>query len=281
MRNSKATAAARHAALAATLVAALVCGCQSKQEKALDQARKRAAATGQAQQVVSVDKKGVTTTTVVQPPKPGTTQEAVTTTRSNPTPGQPAPPPSAPEVSAVPQAPQGPVSVDVPAGTELAVRIDHSLSARADHSGEKFGGEVVTPVTASDGSAVIPKGAAVEGEVVEARRGGRFKGASVLELKLISLTVDGTNYRVSTRGLERASKGKGKRSARMIAGGSGLGMLIGGITHGPVGLAVGGLVGGGAGTVAAGTTGKRNVVIPAESVVDFTLAKDVTVEEKG
>ena len=53
------------------LVAVILAGCSSKHEQALDQAKKQAAATGQAQQVVSVDKNGTTTTTVVQPPAPG------------------------------------------------------------------------------------------------------------------------------------------------------------------------------------------------------------------
>ena len=55
-------------ALAMTIVLA---GCESKQDKAIDQAKKQAVTTGQPQQVVSVDKAGTTTTTVVQPPVKG------------------------------------------------------------------------------------------------------------------------------------------------------------------------------------------------------------------
>ena len=55
-------------------------GCQSKQDKAIEEAKKQAAATGQAQQVISVDKKGNTTTTTVQPPVPGQAGQQVTTT---------------------------------------------------------------------------------------------------------------------------------------------------------------------------------------------------------
>jgi hypothetical protein len=280
MRNFQSIGRVRPFVFAAAMTAAALCGCESKQQKALDQAKKQAAATGQAQQVVSVGKDGTTTTTTVQPPAPGQTNEAVTTATSKPQPGQPAPAPSGPVISAAPPAqPPGPISVDVPEGTQLAIRIDHSLSARSSHAGEIFTGEVTAPVTASDGSAVIPKGAAVVGEVVEARHGGHFKGASVLELRLTSLTVNGTKYHVTTKDLERAAQGKGKRSARWIGGGAGMGMLVGGLTHGPVGLVVGGVVGGGAGTAAAGATGNRNLVIPAESVLDFTLAKDVTIVE--
>jgi len=64
----------------------------------------------------------------------------------------------------------------------------------------------------------------------------------------------------------------------LIAGGSGLGMLVGGVATGGVGLVVGGLVGGGAGTAAAGLTGNRDIEIPAESIVRFKLADDLVLQ---
>ena len=91
--------------LALVLVAAILSGCKSKQEQALDQAKRQAATTGQAQQVVSVDKNGNTTTTVVQPPAAGQTNQAITTTVTPPAAGAPVPAPSGPVVSAVPQPP--------------------------------------------------------------------------------------------------------------------------------------------------------------------------------
>jgi hypothetical protein len=282
MRNVKAIV------LAAALAMAGVCGCESTQQKALDQAKKQAAATGRAQQVVSVSKDGTTTTTTVQPPAQGEQNQVVTTAKSKPAPGQPLPSPSGPVVSSAAAQPgtpasvalpAAPVGVTVPAGTQLAIRIDHSLSSKSSHAGEPFTGEVATAVTASDGSAVIPKGARVEGEVAAAHRGGPFRGRPFLVLKLTSLSVNGVHYRLTTGDLERAGQARGQRTAKLIGGGSGLGMLIGGVTHGGVGLVVGGLVGGGAGTAAAGATGKRNLEIPAETVVNFTLSKDVSVQE--
>ena len=56
-------------------------------------------------------------------------------------------------------------------------------------------------------------------------------------------------------------------------------VLIGGVATGGVGLVVGGLVGGGVGTAAAGATGNKNLDIPAESVVNFKLADDLTIQE--
>jgi hypothetical protein len=90
--------------------------------------------------------------------------------------------------------------------------------------------------------------------------------------------MNGTQYPLTTRDLARSKKGKGKRSTAMIAGGSGLGMLVGGVASGGTGLLVGGLVGGGAGTAAAGLTGNRDIDIPAETVVHFRLAADLVVQ---
>ena len=44
------------------------------------------------------------------------------------------------------------------------------------------------------------------------------------------------------------------------------------------GLVIGGLAGGGAGTAAAGLTGNRDLDIPAESIVHFKLADDLTLQ---
>ena len=78
----------RKAAAGMVLAVLLVAGCKSKQDAALDQAKQQAAATGQAQQVVSVDKDGNTTTTVVQPPAQGQTTQQITTTTTPAQPGQ-------------------------------------------------------------------------------------------------------------------------------------------------------------------------------------------------
>lgn len=260
------------------LAAIVIAGCQSKEQVALDQAKKQAATTGQAQQVISVDKNGTVTTTVVQPPAAGQKAEAISTTTTPPATGAPIQPPSGPTVSAVPQPPPAPVSVTIPAGTTLAIRIDQRISVKTSHAGNAFTGEMVEPVLGGDNSVLVPKGALVGGVVDESHRRGHFKGRSILELRLTSLTLNGTQYPLSTRDLSETKRGKGRRSAGIIAGGSGLGMLVGGVATGGVGLVVGGLVGGGAGTAVAGLTGNRDLDIPAESFVHFKLADDLIVQ---
>jgi hypothetical protein len=282
--------------LALALTFALA-GCESKQDKAIDQAKKQAVATGQPQQVVTVDKTGTTTTTVVQPPAKGQTTEAMTTTTTPPTPGAPVPPPQDPKVYPLGGDPNqnadqasaqagpdgkpsaaGPVHVTIQAGTSLAIRVDQRISVKTSHAGDTFTGEVVEPVADPNGNLIVPKGTQVSGVIDEAHKRGHFKGASVLELRLTSMTLNGTQYHLRTADLTQHKKGKGKRSAAMIGGGAGLGMLIGGIASGGTGLLIGGLAGGGAGTAAAGLTGNRDLDIPAETVVHFKLAQDLVVQ---
>jgi hypothetical protein len=178
----------------------------------------------------------------------------------------------------VPQPPPAPVNVSIPSGTRLTIRVDQRISVKSTQPGSTFTGEIVDPVTSSDGTVLVPKGSTVDGVVDASHRRGHFKGRSLLELRLTALTLNGTRYPLQTRDLTESKKGKGKRSAGMIGGGAGLGMLVGGVATGGVGLLVGGLVGGGAGTAAAGLTGNRDLDIPAESIVHFTLTDDLLIQ---
>jgi hypothetical protein len=271
--------------VAALALTAALNGCESAQDKANDaavaQAKQQATATGTAQQVVSTDKDGNTTTTVVQPLAPGQTTQAVTVTKTKTTTtganvaGQPAVSAVAPP--AVNQPVITPVDVHVAAGTSLAIRINQNINVKHSRAGEAFSGEVVEPVLVGN-SVAIPKGTRVDGVIDASHRRGHFKGSSVLELRLTSMDLGGQRYSLDTHDNVKTKKGKGKRSAAFIGGGSGLGMLVGGVATGGVGLVVGGLVGGGVGTAVGGLTGNRDIDIPAESIVRFKLADDLVVQ---
>jgi len=294
-------------AIAVAFTFALLTGCKSKQDTAIDQAKQQAATTGQPQQVVSVDKNGNTTTTTVQPPVPGQTGQQVTTTvtPANAPAANTAPPPPTDNSQAQPaqnaqsgaayqpgaaSAPAGPpapgaapvirpADVRVAAGTSLTIRINQRISVKTSRAGDRFTGEIAEPVVGRNDQVVIPRGAHVEGIVDAAHRRGHFKGRSILSLRLTELTLNGQQYPLDTRDLSQTKKGKGKRSAAFIGGGAGLGMLVGGVASGGVGLLVGGLVGGGAGTALGGLTGNRDIEIPSESIVRFRLADDLVVQQ--
>ena len=279
--------------LAALFTLTLLAGCKSKQDAAIEEAKARAAATGQTQQVISTDSKGTTTTTTIHPPAPGQTTQVIESTtvsggapavaQSQPVqPQQPAPA-YANGPTAVPVAGGAPViravDVRVPAGTTLPIRINQHISVKTTRAGQGFTGEVVEPITGENNQVVIPKGTRVEGVVDASHRRGHFKGSSILELRLTSLELNGTRYPIDTHDLTRTKKGKGKRSTAFIGGGTGLGMLIGGVATGGTGLLIGGLAGAGAGTAIGGLTGNRDLDIPAESIVRFKLAEELSLRQ--
>lgn len=276
------------------LTLALLAGCTSKETKAVDQAKAQATSTNMPQQVQFVDSNGNTVTKTVEPPaaqgQPPTVSTLITPPPTGAKPHSTDPvvtplsagaePPQGSSVSAAAGAAKGPapaVSVSIPAGTELAIRIDQRISARNSEAGDRFNGNVVEPVV-SDGTVVIPKGTPVSGRVVEAHHGGHFRGRSVLELRLTAMTLNGYEYPLDTHDTVRTRRGKGRRSAGIIGGMTGAGMLIGGIASGGVGLAIGAAAGAGSGTAIAGGTGNHTLDIPAETVVHFRLADQLVVQ---
>ena len=176
-----------------------------------------------------------------------------------------------------PNQPAAPLQLTVPAGTELAIRINQNISVKTSRVGDRFSGEVVEPVL-QNGTVVIPRRTPVSGRIDASHRRGHFKGRSILELRLTEMTLNGNQYALDTHDSVRTKKGKGKRTAGFIGGMTGAGMLIGGIATGGVGLAIGGAAGAGAGTLLAGATGNRDISIPAESIVHFRLADQLVVQ---
>lgn len=167
----------------------------------------------------------------------------------------------------------------VPADTALQVVLDESLSSKTATPGQAFDATVETPIEI-DGKVAIPKGARARGTVKDAKAAGRFKGASLLELALKSVEVNGKTYEISTSAPTFSHKGKGKRTAVAVGGGAGLGALIGGLAGGGKGAAIGAAAGAGAGTAGAAFTGKADVVLPAETALTFKLTAPVEIKEK-
>jgi len=167
--------------------------------------------------------------------------------------------------------------ITVPAGTVITVRLDEALGSKLSQPGQSFSATVAEAV-AVDGKEVIPAGAAASGTVVDAKALGKLKGGARLQIKLDSVTVGGKNYALETASVDRAIKGKGKRTAAMIGGGAGAGAIIGAIAGGGKGAAIGAAIGAGAGTAGAAYTGNKEIVLPAESAVSFKTLQPVEVK---
>ena len=177
-----------------------------------------------------------------------------------------------------PPPPPPPQDIVSPAGTHISVTTGQTLGSKISQDGDTFTATVARPVSI-DGQVVIPRGARATGSVLDAKALGRFKGGAHLELSLDTIRVDGQTYQIHSNGLERVEQGKGKRSAGFIGGGAGLGALIGGLAGGGKGALIGGLAGAGAGTAGAGLTGKKDIVIPAETTLTFKLTRAAHISE--
>ena len=161
----------------------------------------------------------------------------------------------------------------VPAGTVISVRLGETLGSKSSQPGQDFSATLAEPIVVEE-KEVIPAGADAHGTVVDAKSLGHFKGGARLQIELNSIK----DYKVQTASVNRAIKGKGKRSAVMIGGGAGAGALIGALAGGGKGAAIGALVGGGAGTAGAAFTGNKEIVLPAETVVSFKLLQPFEVK---
>ena len=253
------------AILLAAVIAFGLAGCKKKEEATTPPATTPATTDQQAQ--------------TAPPAQPSTGQPAA----GQPAAGQPAETPASgtapaavPAATPVAEAPPPPIVI--PAGTNMVFRVGATLSSKTAQDGQVFTGTLANGV-ASHGKVVIPAGSGVTGVVSEAKSAGRFKGEAILAIRLTQVNVRGVPHNVTTDEYVVTQKGKGKRSAVMIGGGTGAGALIGGLAGGGKGALIGGLVGAGAGTAGAAFTGNKELTIPAESAV--TVRTTAAVELPG
>lgn len=167
----------------------------------------------------------------------------------------------------------------IPADTEISVVLDQPIGSKTSSTGQTFTATVESPIEV-EGRVAIPKGARATGIVKDAKSAGRFKGGAVLELALISVTVNDKDYEMQTSDPTFNSKGKGKRTAAMVGGGAGGGAAIGALAGGGKGAAIGALIGAAAGAGGAGFTGNREITLPAESSLSFKLLQPLEIRPK-
>jgi hypothetical protein len=179
-----------------------------------------------------------------------------------------------PNATATPSAP-APQTIVVPGGTELTVTVDQALSSKTSQQGQPFLATVAQPVTVH-GKTAIPKGSSVTGTIITAKQKGKIKGEGALAIALKSVTIHGQNYPIRTATLDSTVKGKGKRTAATTGGGAAGGALIGGLAGGGKGAGIGALVGATGGLVGGALTGNKQIEIPAETALTFTLAQSLT-----
>jgi hypothetical protein len=162
---------------------------------------------------------------------------------------------------------------EVPAGTELDVRLSRDLNSGTAQVEDRF--EATTMVDLMQGDRVlIPAGSVMRGVVSSVNKAGRVERKGSLTVAFDQVTIHGRNYPI--RGtVTQALESEGiKGEAGKIGVGAGVGAILGGILGGFKGAMAGILIGGG-GTIAA-TEGK-DVDLPAGSVLRVRLDSNLNV----
>jgi len=181
--------------------------------------------------------------------------------------------------TAVPEKPAPIVEppVTLAAGTRIAARLTSTLSTKTATAGQTFTAELSQPLVV-DGKTIAPRGSTLAGMVVEANPGGRVKGVAHITLRLTSIRVtpESEPVRLATNAPQFAAKTTKKKDGVMIGIASGVGAAIGALAGGGKGAAIGAGAGAAAGTGGVLVTRGDAAVIPAESVVTFTLREPIS-----
>lgn len=164
-------------------------------------------------------------------------------------------------------------AVEIPAGTEMDVRLSNSLNSGVAKVEDRF--EATTLVDLNiNGRTAIPAGSVVRGVVTAVEPATRTNRTARMTVSFDQITANGRAYPI--RGtVTQAIEGEGLRGeAGRIGTGAGVGAIIGGILGGFKGALAGILIGAG-GTIAA-TEGKE-VDLPQGSVLRVRIDSPVQI----
>jgi TolA-binding protein len=163
---------------------------------------------------------------------------------------------------------------EVPAGTELDVRLEKMLSSETAQVEDRFTATTVADLYNGQ-KILIPAGSAVRGVVTSVNKAGRVDRTGKLTLAFDRVTVNGRSYPMHGNVTEALQSGGYRQDAAKIGGAAAVGAIIGGILGGGKGALAGILIGGG-GVVAA--TEGQDVNLPAATVLRVRLDSPLSLQ---
>jgi len=166
--------------------------------------------------------------------------------------------------------------VELPAGTNLVVRMIDGVDSQVNRVGQTFAASLDEPVMLN-GETVIARGADVVVKLVDSRESGKLTGRSELTLDLVSVKVDGRMVDINTQTVSKESASRGARTAKVAGGTAAVGAIIGAIAGGGKGAAIGAGAGAAAGAGAEVVTAGQRVKIPSETRLTFILDNAVRI----
>ena len=153
---------------------------------------------------------------------------------------------------------------------QVTVRLIDTLSTGSSQPGDTFTATLATPLVVND-RIVAEKDTYVTGQVREVISSGRLKRPAMLTLSIKSVQAPSRRIPLETGYLTIKADSHATRNLLIIGGAAGTGAAIGGAAGGGKGAAIGAAAGAGAGVAGAYLTGKREIVLPSETLLTFHL----------
>jgi hypothetical protein len=184
-------------------------------------------------------------------------------------------------------------------GTALPVRLERTIGTKDFYRWHSFGnvrtvpGTLMQDIVGVEGQVALPAGTRIQMAVLESKRAGHITGRSSLRLGLYSMsTADGEvipldgypakldGHKTDKEGTAHGHRGLVKDAAVDVSSvtvGAGAGFAV----AGPIGAAVG--AGGGLLVATVWTVARRgsDLIVPAGTVVEFTVGRPVSVVGTG
>lgn len=186
----------------------------------------------------------------------------------------PAPAPAA--AAPAPPPPPQPVTAIFPAGTTVEIQTVDPVDSSVNHEGDEFQATLAQPLT-WNGQVVVPARTNIYLRLTRAAMAGHYKGRTELQLQLVRLEFQGTQYPLISTTYTLAGGSRGKNTAEKVGGAAALGAIIGAIAGGGKGAAIGAGVGAGGGGVYQGATKAKKIRIAPETKLDFKLDQPLNV----
>jgi hypothetical protein len=168
-------------------------------------------------------------------------------------------------------------AVELPAGTNIQVRMIDGVDSETAHVGQTFRASIDSGVNGPNGDTVIFQGADAVIKLVDAKESGKLTGKAELTLMLVSVKVDDRMVDLNTQTVSRESSSRGKKTAEVAGGAAALGAVLGGVLGGGKGAVGGAAAGGAAGTGVEAITKGQQVKVPSETRLTFVLETPVTI----
>lgn len=169
---------------------------------------------------------------------------------------------------------QGGESVVVPSGSMIRVRINQGMDSKHTAPGTIFDGVVLNDVVAGN-EVAVPRGATVQGKVVDAQNAGALKGKGELALQLTQITLGGQTYPIVSDEWTHEGADKTSQTVGNAVGLGAFGAIIGAVAGGGPGALLGAGIGGAAGIGASAASGRGQAMVPPEAILTFHLAQQL------